>query len=67
MNCFGQCLKVVKEKSIEENIKKFENCFEQCRQIEERIKKLEEEFHGIKVEISDHPEESNPEKSNPEN
>ena len=48
MNCFGQCLKVVKENGLEEKVLKIEKCFEQCRQIEERIIKLEQIV--IKVE-----------------
>ena len=59
MNCFGKCKKMVEEK-FEEKVLKIEKCFEQCRQFEERIKKLEEELHGIKVEnikISIDPEE----------
>ena len=52
MNCFGKCKRVIEEQTtgIEEKVLKIEKCFEQCREIEERIKKLEEEFHGIKLE-----------------
>jgi hypothetical protein len=52
MKCFGQCKRIVEEQTIglEEKVLNLEKCFEQCRQFEERIKKLEEEFHGVKVE-----------------
>ena len=50
MNCFGKCKRIVEEQTIglEEKVLTLEKCFEQCRQFEERIKKLEE--IGIKVE-----------------
>lgn len=69
MNCFGKCKRIVEQQKvvIEEKVLNLEKCFEQCRQIEERIKKLEEEFHRtIKVEIGESidPKEIQPEIKN---